>query len=70
MTYKVTLYHPHSYPNVRTEVKKWLELHCKSYDASRSINMVLVAIGGSLYARMDYFFENEKDAVLFSLRWA
>lgn len=70
MTYKVTLYHPNNNPSVRTEVKKWVELHCKSYDASRSINMVLVAIGGSFYAQKDYFFENEKDAVLFSLRWA
>ena len=49
-------------------VDEWAREHCKSYYQYKAVDVSDVSLTNDVIA--EYQFNNEKDAVLFSLRWS
>jgi hypothetical protein len=70
MTYKVSLIHHYdmfTYENSYVEIDQWARVHCLSYISNPTSTKPKFGIKVCEYR--SYLFEDEKDAVWFSLRW-
>jgi len=60
-------------PEIIWQAAKWASKHCPSYETYEIIHQVFKTNTSTVYRCTDsveYFFGEEQDAVLFSLRWA
>jgi len=52
------------------EVLNWARKNCPSFVTTEIHGATVVSFRSVDYSKVDYYFTDEKDAILFSLRWS
>jgi hypothetical protein len=60
-------------PKIVLQAAQWASEHCPSYETYEFVHQVFKTNTSTIYRctdNVEYFFKEERDAVLFALRWA